>query len=81
MITYVDNFPNRWNEAVFVAADGWQKLIPHVIYFQDFSNNVAKAIIEHANIPEKDVKDLWRRLVGMIALYYEGVGDEVKPMG
>jgi hypothetical protein len=55
-----------------------EKFIPHVIYFQDFSNNVAKAIMEHGSFSEEQVKYFWRRLVVMIALYYEGVGDEVK---
>ena len=55
-----------------------EKFIPHVIYFQDFSNNVAKTIMEHRNFSEEEVKYFWRRLVVKIALYYEGVKDEVK---
>ena len=55
-----------------------EKFIPHIIYLQDFSNKIAKSLIEYKNFPDKEVKDFWRRLVVMIALYYEGVSNEVK---
>jgi hypothetical protein len=54
-----------------------EKFIPHVIYFQDFSNNVVKCMLEHDHLSKEDTRDFWRRLVVMIALYYEGVEDEV----
>ena len=34
--------------------------------------------MEHSNFSEEEVKYFWRRLVVKIALYYEGVKDEVK---
>ena len=55
-----------------------EKFIPHIIYFQDFSNNVVKCMLENGSSSKEDVKDFWRRLVVMIAFYYEGVEDEVK---
>ncbi|CAB3990456.1 Hypothetical predicted protein [Paramuricea clavata] len=55
-----------------------EKFIPHVIYFVDFANNVAKSIIDQGNFSKEDVNDYWRRLVVMITLYYQGVEVEVK---
>jgi hypothetical protein len=55
-----------------------ERFIPNIIYFQDFSNKIAKSLIECSDFPQENVKEFWRRLVVMIALYYEGVWDEVK---
>ena len=55
-----------------------EKLIPHIIYLQDFSNKIAKSLIEHKNFPNKEVRDFWRRLVVIIALYFEGVWNDTK---
>ena len=55
-----------------------EKFIPQIICLHDISNEIGKSLIAHSNYPQKDVKDFWRRLVVIIALYYEGVWDEVK---
>ncbi|CAB4043269.1 Hypothetical predicted protein, partial [Paramuricea clavata] len=55
-----------------------EKFIPHIIYFLDFANNVAKSIIDQGNFSKEDVNDYWRRLVVMIMLYYQGVEVEDK---
>ena len=55
-----------------------EKFIPHIIYFLDFANNVAKSIIDQGNFSKEEVNDYWRRLVVMIMLYYQGVEVEVK---
>jgi hypothetical protein len=55
-----------------------EKFIPHIIYFLDFANNVAKSIIDQGNFSKQEVNDYWRRLVVMIMLYYQGVEVEVK---
>ena len=55
-----------------------EKFIPHIIYFQDFSNKIAKSLLKYKNFPDEDVKDFWRRLVVTIALYFEGVWSEVE---
>ena len=55
-----------------------EKFIPHIIYFLDFANNVAKSIIDQGNFSKEDVNDYWRRLVVIITLYYQGVEVEVK---
>ena len=55
-----------------------EKFIPHIIYFLDFANNVAKSIIDQGNFSKEDVNDYWRRLVVMITLYYQGVEVEDK---
>ena len=55
-----------------------EKFIPHILHYLDFANNVAKSIIDQGNFSKEDVNDYWRRIVVMIALYYQGVDVEVK---
>ena len=55
-----------------------EKLFPHIIYFLDFANNVAKSIIDQGNFSKEDVNDYWRRLVVIITLFYQAV--EVETM-
>ena len=53
-----------------------EKLIPQVLELMDFTNSVAKSILQKGNFAEDDVRDFWRRLCVSFALYIEACKTE-----
>ena len=53
-----------------------QKIVPNVLKLLEFTNSVGKVLVEEGNFSQEDVRNYWRRLVMVVALYVEGVKSE-----
>nr|UPI41572.1 TPS5 [Erythropodium caribaeorum] len=56
-----------------------EKVIPQCLFLTTFGINIAKSVIHLGTFSQDDVKDYWRRMVVVLALYYEGVKTNCSP--